>query len=311
MRGRVIGLSPNYSWDCYEDEVQELIGDAYYDTLPPDAFDLIDEDEFENLIDSNTDIDADELPSQYGYEGHQRDFNPQKFFAAYFNLGVDCRQIGDRQGAIEALSQALRIDPNNAHAYYYRGVTKTEVRDYIGAIIDFKQAIQINPNYFNAYRQQAEVYYNLGKKYQKLNYKQEASQSFRKAAEIYCTNNQAKYLADWTPFELGESNREEAIPYLINYLYQGKPNEKRLATSAIGKLCDNFEEACNFAVPYLINNLFDPAPQVRSYTLKALNLLGIIDSAVQNIRLIADNDSKDYNRNKAKSILNGLDFYLK
>ena len=90
-----------------------------------------------------------------------------------------------------------------------------------------------------------------------------------------CNINQAKELAKWTPFELGESNRKEAIHYLILYLATGNGNEKRLAASAISKLTENFKESCVLAVPYLLANLSHSMPQVRQYTLKSLNLLDL------------------------------------
>ena len=86
----------------------------------------------------------------------------QRRFVDSFNLGVDCRQRGDKQQAIKAWTEAISINPQNAPTYYYRGVTRIEVEDYIGAILDLNQAIAINLNYFTAYRQVAKAYYKLG-----------------------------------------------------------------------------------------------------------------------------------------------------
>ncbi|HEY9294774.1 MAG TPA: tetratricopeptide repeat protein, partial [Phormidium sp.] len=86
----------------------------------------------------------------------QQKFNP-KNFVDYFNLGVDCYQREDKQGAINAWTQALRIDPQNPHAYYYRGVTRAEIGHYNSAVEDFNHAIHINPKYSNAYYQRDKV----------------------------------------------------------------------------------------------------------------------------------------------------------
>jgi tetratricopeptide (TPR) repeat protein len=84
-------------------------------------------------------------------------------FISYFNLGVDCRQGGDMQGAIKAWTQALHIDPTNTHAYYNRGITKADIGDYKEAIEDLAQVIRLNPKYSNAYRQRDKIYqfYNI------------------------------------------------------------------------------------------------------------------------------------------------------
>jgi uncharacterized protein YjbI with pentapeptide repeats len=74
-------------------------------------------------------------------------------FTDYFNLGVDLRKSGDRQEAIKAWTEAIRLNSQNSHAYYERGVTRAEEGDPEGAIEDFNQVIKINPEYSNAYRQ--------------------------------------------------------------------------------------------------------------------------------------------------------------
>jgi tetratricopeptide (TPR) repeat protein len=291
---------------------------------------------------------------------HQQELKPNSF-AAHFNLGVDCRKRGDKQGAINAWTEALRIEPHNAHAYYDRGLTKAEVGDYNSALEDFNQAIAINPKYSNAYFQRdkvlqklldgsqtlpinsekalicyqrgkvhlhfneykeaikdfnealqlnphfAEAYYNRGKSRHQLKDQEGAIEDFQKAAQIFCDKNQVKKLAEWTPFELGESNKEEAILYLIQYLSWSSPyDQKRLAASGIQKLAKSFPNSCGLAIPHLLDNLSDLAPQVRQYALKALNLLNLPNSAVSKIRVIAEEDQKEYNRRIAQSLLNKM-----
>lgn len=72
-----------------------------------------------------------------------------------------------------------------------------------------------------------------------------------------------------TPYELGESYDERAIPYIIRYLEQGKDSEKRLAASAVNKF--GFKGIfCEDALPHLINNIASEKCQLRYYSLKAL-----------------------------------------
>lgn len=106
-----------------------------------------------------------------------------------------------------------------------------------------------------------------------------------------------------TPYELGETESKEAINYLIYYLKEGNPNEKRLAASAIKKLSINYKEECRETIPYLINNLKDLGPQVRQYTLKALKELELDKKYLQHIMNIKEKDEKEYNRSLAEEIL--------
>lgn len=113
-----------------------------------------------------------------------------------------------------------------------------------------------------------------------------------------------KSLIEMTPYELGETEAVEAIPYLIQYLNKGNGNEKRLAASAIRKLSEKYKKQCNEAVPYLLKNLQHMGPQVTQYSLKALLKLDIPEQSINIIEHIKNNDIKEYNRAIAQEILN-------
>lgn len=115
-----------------------------------------------------------------------------------------------------------------------------------------------------------------------------------------------KKLMDMTPFELGESGKEEAIQYLIMYLSKGKANDKRLAASAIGKLAEKYIESCSKAVPFLIENLNDNHGQVRQYTIKALTKVVVPQSYYSLIKNISEFDSAEYCRRAAAELLDKM-----
>lgn len=112
-----------------------------------------------------------------------------------------------------------------------------------------------------------------------------------------------KKLMDMSPYQLGESGREEAIKYLIMYLSKGKPNDKRLAASAIGKLALRYKESCNKAIPFLIENLSHSHGQVRQYTLKALTKLTVPRKYYSLIKNLSQKDPAEYNRRAALQLL--------
>jgi RNA polymerase primary sigma factor len=80
----------------------------------------------------------------------------------YVQKGIACYRRGDFCGAIENLTQALKLDPNNAQLYYYRGLAKKKGKLHSEAINDFTQAINLDPQYINAYYQRGHICYYLG-----------------------------------------------------------------------------------------------------------------------------------------------------
>jgi tetratricopeptide (TPR) repeat protein len=57
--------------------------------------------------------------------------------------------------AIEALSQALKLNPYLATAFNARGYAHFRLKQYKEAIADFDDAIKLNPAYGNAYTNRA------------------------------------------------------------------------------------------------------------------------------------------------------------
>jgi tetratricopeptide (TPR) repeat protein len=97
---------------------------------------------------------------------------------AYTNQGLARAALGDTPGAIADLSQAIEIDPSLALAYYNRGFVRSQLQDYQGAIEDFNQAIQLNPQDGDAYHCRCLVHYTLGDK-------QGVRADFEKATNLY------------------------------------------------------------------------------------------------------------------------------
>ena len=59
--------------------------------------------------------------------------------------------MGELEGAIADLDQAIQLNPELADAYLNRGFVKQMKGDFEGAIADSNQAIGINPKFAEAY----------------------------------------------------------------------------------------------------------------------------------------------------------------
>ncbi|MCY7275518.1 MAG: tetratricopeptide repeat-containing serine protease family protein, partial [Phormidesmis sp. CAN_BIN44] len=70
---------------------------------------------------------------------------------AYNNRGATRADLGDKQGALEDYTQAIRLDPKSAAAYYSRGIVRFNLGDKQGAIEDSTQAIRLASKFAAAY----------------------------------------------------------------------------------------------------------------------------------------------------------------
>ncbi|MBL7713603.1 MAG: tetratricopeptide repeat protein [Chitinophagaceae bacterium] len=74
---------------------------------------------------------------------------------SYLNLAYAKAEIKDYKGSIAHLDTAILLNPGYAKAYVNRGVAKGESKDYEGAIKDLDKALEIDPYYMEAYLNRA------------------------------------------------------------------------------------------------------------------------------------------------------------
>ena len=97
---------------------------------------------------------------------------------AYIKQGVAHAKLKKYNQAIEAFSQAIKLDPNNAEYYYKRAVTYGNINQHQRAIEDFNEAIRLNPKYAEAYSNRGFVYMV------KLNNKEKGCSDWKRACEL-------------------------------------------------------------------------------------------------------------------------------
>ena len=66
------------------------------------------------------------------------------------NQGAHDLELGDTDGALDSLDDALVLEPDYAEAWLRRALTKFHVGDYSGAIRDIQATLQREPRHFVA-----------------------------------------------------------------------------------------------------------------------------------------------------------------
>ncbi len=102
------------------------------------------------------------------------------------DLGALREEMGDLQGALEALDNAVECDPSSATVYANRATIHGRRKDFQRALADHNKAIHLNP-------QLAKCYVDRGVTYASLHQPDDAVADFTKALEINPFINQAYY----------------------------------------------------------------------------------------------------------------------
>jgi tetratricopeptide (TPR) repeat protein len=82
--------------------------------------------------------------------------------SAYAMLGQALTETQDYPSAIEALNQALRLDPSQVQCYVYRGTAYLRTDNLAGAEVNFKRASDYFPDSFDVNIGLTEIYYRNG-----------------------------------------------------------------------------------------------------------------------------------------------------
>ncbi|OBQ29234.1 MAG: hypothetical protein AN483_11745 [Aphanizomenon flos-aquae MDT14a] len=118
--------------------------------------------------------------------------NPN-YALAYYNRGIVRDDLGDKPGAIDDYTQAIKFNPKYAEAYYNRGIVRDDLGDKPGAIDDYTLAIKINPNYALAYYNRGIVRDDLGDKPGAIDDYTQAIKFNPKYAEAYAGRGNVRY----------------------------------------------------------------------------------------------------------------------
>jgi curved DNA-binding protein CbpA len=130
-------------------------------------------------------------------------------FQHLYQLGVEKAAQRDYQGAIEAYTQSIQLQPKFVDAYLGRCQARYATRDHRGVLDDCYQALHLNPTLMMAYYYQGRARYRLG-------YVQAAVESYTSA--IALSKAQAKFYYHRGLARLELQERESAVDDLQHAL---------------------------------------------------------------------------------------------
>ena len=122
-----------------------------------------------------------------------------KSFAGYFNKGIASLGAGNYKDAVESLTQAVSVNPQDAIAHAKLGLAYSALGEHKPAIGEFKQAIKLNRAFVDA-----DSYFHLGVAYLALSDYASAIDPLKQA--LYGVK--AKVLEDRTKSTAGPSEAE-------------------------------------------------------------------------------------------------------
>ena len=105
---------------------------------------------------------------------------------AWSAIGAVYVQLNRYNDAIEAYRQVLGIKPEDVKTLFYLGVAYGELKRYNDAIEAYRKALRVNPEY-------AEAWYNLGSIYVKIGRRNETIEAFRQFLRINSEDATAWY----------------------------------------------------------------------------------------------------------------------
>ncbi len=80
---------------------------------------------------------------------------------SYYDRGADHYFAKQYSEAIEDLTKAIEIDPDNYRVYDLRGSAYKSLKQFDRALSDYNRALEINPQFDNAYRNRAHVFRHI------------------------------------------------------------------------------------------------------------------------------------------------------
>jgi protein O-mannosyl-transferase len=109
---------------------------------------------------------------------------------ALAGLGVACARLGKPGEAVQALSQAVRLDPGNVAAHNNLGNVFVQQGKYEEAVHQFEETVRLKPDHANAHN-------NLAISCKKLGRVNEAIENYREAIRLQPDSLQALNNLAW------------------------------------------------------------------------------------------------------------------
>ncbi len=141
----------------------------------------------------------------------------------YLDRGISLSEQDEFVAAIEAYTQAIKIDPANALAYYNRGLAFYHLRNQAAALADFNKTIELRPDVAIPYRKRGLISLYLQNYQGALADFEQAAQLTPDDPNVYLGKAAAKMLQGNIPEALPDFNRAIELDsnFAIAYFLRG------------------------------------------------------------------------------------------
>ncbi|RDD46126.1 Tetratricopeptide repeat protein 6 [Trichoplax sp. H2] len=174
---------------------------------------------------------------------------PREAAEAFYLIGLSYNEFKMYKHSVDALTSAIKVDPQHYQAYYHRGLTRIKLK-HPRAIQDINRALAIKSNFFQAYLSRA-AYFGMKGRYNKaiLNCN-EAIEVQPNSLRAYLYRGALKYLIKAYNFAAKDLTKAIAIDHTCVLAYFNralcyqklKEYHKALQDYGVVQLLDNDED---------------------------------------------------------------------
>jgi len=161
----------------------------------------------------------DEAIAEYG-----RSIEVKPAAGTYRNRSLSRKAKGDRDGALDDLERAIRVDPRSADAHNDRGVIREQKGEADGALQDYSRAIELDAQHPYAFRNRALILIARGQRYK-------AYQDLAQAVKSSVASVRSAAADD-----LGDLGLTDGAEVIADLLADDDPEVRRRAAWSMGRL---------------------------------------------------------------------------
>ena len=179
---------------------------------------------------------------------------------SYYNRALINAESGKYEEAVPDYSKVIELDPKHVHAYNNRGSARANVDDYKGAEKDFEKAIELDPEFTVSYYNLIDLYISKGDS-DHIRYYSDAlrvstalAEKFPKDARAHGYNGLVRNKLELYEWSVKDYNKAIELDPNNARYYEGRGSSK-LQLKAKHSACADFRRAANMSDPRAVEQV--------------------------------------------------------